>query len=173
MLYNGKSVLNVMVGKPLYLLDENISYKFVIPFKALGYDMTSVEEVFPKEQLLLLGKKSAGDPDIIEWLGTQQANYHLRGVWITDDWEASKLHAKMILAHSICVFWVCDSLNHALRAIQQLQVLAMLIEHIDDILQATTSPTYLKGTMVNRRIRLWRLSSHLMAPRLTWEKVII
>lgn len=162
-----------MAGKPLYLLDENISYRFVIPFKALGYDMTSVEEVFPKEQLLLLGKKSAEDPDIIKWLGTQQTNYNLRGVWITDDWQASKLHAKLILAHSICVFWVCDPLNHALRAIQQLQVLAMLIEDIDDIFKTTTSPKYLKGTMDGRKSRLWMLASHLMAPRLQWEKVII
>jgi hypothetical protein len=48
-----------MATKPLYLLDENISYKFAIPFKALGYDMTSVHEEFSKEKLLLLGKKSA------------------------------------------------------------------------------------------------------------------
>lgn len=173
MLLNGKNALKVITGRPLYLLDENISYKFVVPFKALGYDMTSVEEVFPKSQLALLGKKSAEDPDIIEWIGQQQTNYGLKGVWITDDWEASKLHAKLILAHSICVFWVCDPLNNALRAIQQLQVLAMLIEQADTIFRTANSPKYLKGTMDGRKIRLWTLASHLMAPKLEWKKVII
>lgn len=162
-----------MATKPLYLLDENISYKFAIPFKALGYDMTSVHEEFSKEKLLLLGKKSAEDPDIIGWIGQQQLDYDFKGVWITGDWEAHKLHAKLILAHSICVFWICDPLNHALKAIQQLQVLTMLIEHIDTIFDTTTSPKYLKGTIENRKTKLYELNCYLMDKKLDWKKVVI
>ena len=158
---------------PLYLLDENISYKFAIPFKALGYDMTSVEEVWPNQHLLALGKKSVEDPEIIAWRGKQQTDFGFNGVWITDDWDASKLHAKLILANSICVFWVCDPLNHSLRAIQQLQVITMLIEYIDDIFQKATSPKYLMGTIDGRKTRLWALKCHLMSRRLEWGKVII
>jgi hypothetical protein len=173
MSYNGKNVLDETVQKPLYLLDENISYKFAIPFKALGYDITSVHDEFPKDQLILQGKKSAEDPDIIEWIGKQQSDYRLAGIWITDDWEASKLHAKLILAHSICVFWICDPLNKALRAIQQLQVLAMLLEEADQIFKTASSPIYLRGTIDNRKTRLWTLNCHLMSKKLEWKKVVI
>ncbi len=159
--------------RPLYLLDANISYRFAVPFKALGYDMTSVADVCLKGQLRLQGKKSAQDPDIIEWMGGQQTIHGRRGVWITADWEASKVHAKLILANSICVFWICDPRNHALQAIQELQVLVMLIEQADDILTKATCPIYLRGTMdPNRKTKLWKLASHLMAPKLKWERVL-
>ena len=135
--------------------------------------MTTVEEEFPKEQLHLQGKKSAEDRDIIEWLGKQQSLYGFKGVWITDDWEASKLHAKLILAHSISVFWVCDPLNNALRAIQQLQVMTMLIEYIDVIYKEKPTPTYLKGTIDKRKTKLYTLASHLLARKLEWQKVVL
>lgn len=165
--------MSKMAQKPLYLLDENISNKFAIPFKALGYDMTSVQDVFPKEKLIQLNKRSAEDEDIIEWLGCQQKDYGLRGVWITDDWDAHKAHAKLILAHAICVFWICDPLYKALRAIQQLQVITMLIENIDSIFRDIDKPKYLMGTMDNRKIRLYILSCNLMAKKLQWKKVVI
>jgi len=63
--------LSVTGKRPLYLIDENISYKFAIPFKALGYEMTSVEEVWPKKELIANGKKNVEDPEIIDWLGKQ------------------------------------------------------------------------------------------------------
>ena len=115
--------------------------------------MTSVEEEFPKAQLLLQGKRSAEDPDIIEWISKQQIDYGFKGVWITDDWESSKIHAKLILAHAISVFWICDPRNHALKAIQQLQVITMLIEQIDIAIKEDVSPTYLKGTIDSRKMR--------------------
>jgi hypothetical protein len=165
--------LNGTVKAPLYLLDENISYKFVVPFKALRYETTSVEDVWPKQKLYLQGKKSVDDPEIIEWLGTQQSNYGFNSVWITDDWDASKLHAKLILANSISVFWVCDPLNKALRAIEQLQVITMLIEYVHTIIQNAASPCYLKGTIDNRKVRLWTLNCHILDTKLIWKKVVI
>ena len=173
MLYSGKNALSTTAPKPLYLLDECISHRFAVPFKALGYDMTSVNDVFPKDQLILHGKKSAEDPEIIDWLGKQQSNYNIPGVWITDDWEASKLHAKLILANSICVFWVCDPLNKALRSMQQLQVLANLIEYADEIYKTTSAPKYLKGTIDERKTKLWMLNCHLMDKKLDWKRVIL
>ena len=173
MLYNGKNALSTTAPKPLYLLDECISHRFTVPFKALGYDIKSIHDVFPKDQLILQGKKSAEDPDIIQWIGKQQSDYGLIGIWITDDWEASKLHAKLILAHSICVFWICDPLNKSLNAIQQLQVLAMLIEEANLIFKTATSPIYLRGTIDNRKARLWTLNCHLMDKKLEWKKLIL
>ncbi|MCL5026721.1 MAG: hypothetical protein M1531_09565 [Chloroflexi bacterium] len=157
--------------KPLYLLDANISHRFITPFRALKYDMTSVDCQRTKGQLRCDDKGTIEDPTIIEWLGRQQTDLGRRSVWITADWEASKAHAKLIIAHSISVFWICDPRNNALRALQELQVLAMLIEHVDRIVRTDTCPIYLKGIMDNRRARLEKLASHLMAPRLEWKRV--
>lgn len=172
MLSNGNNSLKVSTKKPLYLLDENISNKFIIPFQALGYNMTSVNDEFPKAKLREVGKKSAEDPDIINWLSSQQELQGCKSVWITDDWKAHKAHAKIILASFISVFWICDPLHNALRAIQQLQVLTMMIEHIDNIIQKSDGPKYLKGTNDNGKIKLWLLSSHLLAKKLEWKKYI-
>jgi hypothetical protein len=43
------------------------------------------------------------DPEIIEWLGKNGEHY---AVWITEDWEATKLHAKLIVANKISVWWI-------------------------------------------------------------------
>ena len=106
-------------------------------------------------------------------LGKQKSDSNMPGVWITDDWEASKLHVKLILANSICVFWVCDPLNKALRSMQQLQVLANLIEYADEIYKTTSSPKYLKGTIDERKTKLWILNCHLMDKKLEWKRVIL
>lgn len=160
------------MAKLLYLLDENISYKFAVPLKAIGYDITSVEEIWPKTVLNAVGKKSVEDPEIIEWLGKQQSNNN-KAVWITDDWNSGKMHAKLILAQSIYVFWICDPVHKALRAIEQLQVIVMLIEIVDNIIQGAHHPCYLQGTISNRKAKLYKLNCHLLSPKLDWKKVLI
>jgi hypothetical protein len=146
---------------PLYLLDELLSYKFAPVFQSLGFNMTCVEDEF--------GRRGVDDPDIIKRLGTHNPPCH--AVWITEDWEATKLHAKTILTNQISVWWIREGKHSSLTGIQELQLISLVIELVSDTVCSSKTPTYLKASLLGRRPHLFRLKSHLMSPRLDWERI--
>ncbi|MFC1913053.1 hypothetical protein ACFLX7_02520 [Chloroflexota bacterium] len=147
--------------KPLYLLDEHLSYKFAPVFQSLGYNMTSVEDVWH-------GRKNVEDPEIIPWLG-ENGEHH--AVWITEDWEATKLHAKLIVSNKISVWWIREEKHIGLTGLQELQLISLIIQFVTDIILVSKSPTYLKASLIGRRPKLERMTCHLLSPKLTWGKV--
>ena len=158
--WSGKSALSQLSLDPFYLIDHNLSPSFAPVFTALGYKVTSVKESFPNHVRV-------PDEEIIDWLA---ARGRQNAVWVTADEDAKKTHAKLILARGISVMWVFRP-KKGLSGLQELQLLSLVIEHVTDLVAATTNPIYLQASMNSRRPKLERLISDLSAPKLVFQRI--
>ena len=160
----GNSVLvQLELGQPFFLIDENLSHLYARVFEALGFNITSLREAFS-------GRRSVKDEELIPWLG-KQGQHH--AVWITQDILASKTHAKLILAHSISILWIRSRKKQELTGLQELQLLSMVIAHVRDLVASSATPLYLWALLVGRRPKLEKLTSSLTSKKLEFQKIQI
>lgn len=152
--------------EPVFLLDENISYRFAPALaNATGNDIKSVRCVWKDRDRLI---NAVRDEEIIRYLGEVARG---KGVWITADWDARTAHAQLIMAERISVLWLHEPKGKGLRGIQELQLLSLVIEHVYDLVATASSPVYLHTYLHGYRPRLERLAGTLHDTKLKWEKV--
>ena len=151
------------LGQPFYLIDENLSHLYAKVFEALGFNITNVREAFA-------GRRKVKDEEIIPWLAKRGRH---RAVWITQDIEASKTHAKLILAHSISILWIHSRKKHELTGLQELQLLSLVIEHVTRLVSSTNTPIYLWASLIGRRPKLDKLVSPLTSKKLEFKGIPI
>ena len=137
---------------PFFLLDENLSPYFVPAFDTLGYDMRSVVAVFA-------GRRGVKEEELIPWLGRQCG---CRPVWITEDTDSRKRHAKLILQHQISVLWLENQGKFTLKGIQELQLLSQVMPTVADLATCSPSLIYLAASLTSRRAKLRRLAGNLL-----------
>ena len=146
--------------EPFYLLDENMSPSFPTVFNTCGYNMVSIQEAFD-------GRRQVGEPEFIPWL----AQHHLhKGVWVTEDVQAQKLHAKLISANQISALWILTP-KGGLRGIQQLQLLASVIETVNTVVVATTVPVYFQASFNIMKPKLEQLVGPLTDKNAQFKRI--
>lgn len=151
------------LGEPFYLIDENLSHLYAKVFEALGFSITSVRETFG-------GRRNVKDEEIIPWL-SKHGQHH--AVWITQDIEAAKTHAKLILAHNISILWIHSRKKHPLTGLQELQLLSLIIEHVTHLVSSSSTPVYLQASLSGRKPRLDKLISPLTSLKLEFKRILI
>ncbi len=151
------------LGQPFYLIDENLSHLYARVFEALGFNITSVREAFG-------GRRKVKDQELIPWLGKHRQHH---AVWITQDVEASKTHAKLILAHNISVLWIRSRKKQELTGLQELQLLSLVIKHVTYLVSSANAPIYLWASLSGRRPKLDKLISPLTSKKLEFNRIRI
>lgn len=117
------------------------------------------------------GRRKVKDEEIIPWLGKHGQHY---AVWITQDIESAKTHAKLILAHNISILWIRSSRKkHELAGLQELQLLSLVIEHVTHLVSSSSTPIYLWASLSGRRPRLDKLISPLTSLKLEFKHILI
>jgi len=125
--------------------------------------MSSVEEAFG-------GRRKVKDEEIIPWLGKRCRHY---AVWITEDIEASKTHAKLIIAHQISILWILSRKKRELTGLQQLQLISLVIEHVTYLVSSSNTPIYLWALLIGRRPKIDKLISPLTSKKLEFKRIQI
>ena len=162
----GNEGLSQPTLEPVFLLDDDISYRFAPALShATGYDIRSVHCVWNDRARLI---DPVLDEEIIPYLGELARE---KGVWITADWDSRIAHAKLIMAEQISVLWVHEPKGKALRGLQELQLLSQVIEHVFALVATASSPVYLHTYLNVTRPRLERLAGTLYDSKLKWERV--
>lgn len=146
---------------PLFLIDNNLSYKLAQALRDVGFDCTSVKAEFPDLE------NASDEGDIIPWLSTE-AGYN--GVWVTADEEAQRVHAKIILAKIISVLWI-QRPKRGLSALQELQLLSYVILPVNTIVASATQPVYFKASFNAMRPKLEQMTSSLYDKKLQWKRI--
>ena len=166
MLLLGNEGLSQPTLEPVFLLDDDISYRFAPALShATGYDIRSVRCVWNDRDRFI---DPVLDEEIIPYLGELARG---KGIWITADWDSRIAHAKLIMAEQISVLWVHEPKSKALRGLQELQLLSLVIEHVYNLVATASSPVYLRTYLHGHRPRLDRLAGTLYDSKLKWERV--
>jgi hypothetical protein len=152
--------------EPVFLLDDDISYRFAPALSsATGNDIKSVRCVWDDRDRFI---NPVQDEEIITYLGEIARD---KGVWITADWDARIAHAKLIMAEQISVLWLHEPKGKALRGLQELQLLSLVVENVYTLVANSNSPVYLRTHMNGHRPRLDRLAGTLYDSKLNWVRV--
>ena len=166
MLLLGNEGLSQPNLEPVFLLDDDISYRFAPALShATGYEIRSVQCVWNDRDRFI---NPVQDEEIIPYLGELARE---KGIWITADWDSRTAHAKLIMAENISVLWVHAPKGKALRGLQELQLLSQVIEHVYALVAAARSPVYLRTYLNVTRPRLDRLAGTWYDSKLNWERV--
>lgn len=146
--------------EPFFVIDENLSPSFAKALASTGFSITDVVTEFN-------GRKGVPEEEIIPWLSQHgQKN----AVWVTKDWKAQKLHAKLIHEQSVSVLWILIP-DQGLRALRELQLLVLLVEHVSNIVLTSTTPVYLCASFNVRRPKLERIISPLTDKKLKFQRI--
>lgn len=157
---SGNNALSQLRLVPFYIVDENLTPIIARAIAACGFDITSVHEEF--------GRSNVDDTEIIEWLGKYGRQ---QSVWITADKDASKAHAKFIIAKQNSVLWIFRP-KQGLSKLQELQLLPLVIEHVTDLISATQHPLYLRASLLRgKKAKLERLISSLTTKKLVFKRI--
>lgn len=148
--------------EPFFLIDENLSPSFAKALASTGFSISDVVSEFG-------GRKGVQEAEIIPWLSQHGQN---KAVWVTKDWKAQKLHAKLIHEQSVSVLWILIP-DQGLRALRELQLLVLVIEHVSAIVIASLAPVYLCASLNVKRPRLQRIVSPLTDTKLIFQRVLI
>ena len=149
--------------EPFFLLDENLSPYFVPAFDSLGFEMRSVVAVFA-------GRRGVKEEELIPWLGKR---CDCCPVWITEDTDSRKRHAKLILEHKVSVLWLVNQGRHPLNGIQELQLLSQVIPVVAKTAAGSARPVYLEASLTSRKAKLRRLQGHLFDRQAKYETVYL
>ena len=121
--------------EPVLLLDDDISYRFATALSsATGNDIRSVRSVWEDRDRLF---NPVQDEEIIRYLGEVARE---KGVWITADWDSRNVHAKLIMAEQISVLWLHAPRGKALRGVQELQLLSLVVEKVYELVAGSRFP---------------------------------
>ena len=164
----GNKGLSQPTLEPVFLLDDNISYRFAEALSiATGYDIRTVRYEWEHRDPFT---NPVQDEEIIPYLGSVARH---KAVWITSDWDARIAHARLIMAEHISVLWLHESKSRLLRGLQELQLLSLVIEHVYAQVAPARSPVYLRTYLNGHRPRLERLAGTLHDSKLNWRKVLL
>ncbi len=148
--------------EPFFLIDENLSPTFAKALASTGFTITDVVTEFN-------GRKGVQEEEILPRLSQYgQKN----AVWITKDWKAQKLHAKLIHEQSVSVLWMLIP-DQGLRALRELQLLVLVIEHVSTVVRTSLTPVYLCASFNVKRPKLQRIVNPLTDKKLILQPVPI
>lgn len=148
--------------EPFFVIDENLSPSFAKALHATGFRITSIVEAFN-------GRRAVQEEEIIPWLSQ---NGRKNAIWVTKDWDAQKRHAKLIHEQNISVLWLLIP-DQGLRALRELQLLVLVIEHVSNVVIESRTPSYIRASFNVRRPKLERIISPLTTPKLLYQRMPI
>jgi hypothetical protein len=143
-----------------YVTDENISPHFAKALSVTGFDVRSIVDVPGCG-------RGISDEKIIEWLSVEGGR---NAVWVTKDWEAQKVHAKLIHEKHIPVLWLFIP-QKGLRALRELQLLASVIEFVNDTINVSAAPVYLCASFTGAKPRLEQIVNPLTSGQIICKKI--
>ena len=162
----GNEGLSQPTLEPVFLLDDNLSYRFAEALSvATGYDIRTVRHEWEHRDPFT---NPVQDEEIIPYLGDVAGH---KAVWITSDWDSRNAHARLIMAAQISVLWLHEPKGKALRGLQELQLLSLVIERVYDLVATASSPVYLRTHFNVHRPRLDQLAGTLYDSKLDWRRV--
>lgn len=104
------------LGEKLFLLDESLSPNVAKALRLVGYNFTTVFEVFE-------GRFGVPDPKIIDWARNNNA------IWVHADDQARKKHRAQILLANIRTLWVYRPRGE-MSSKEQLRILSYVLPNL-------------------------------------------
>ncbi len=150
--------------EPLFLLDDNLSYRFAPALLATGYDVRSVRSEWPSRDPFT---NPVEDEEIIQYLG--EIGRH-RAIWVTAEEKPLKVHATVLLAEKISVLQISETSSTPLTGLNQLRLLASVIANSYRSVAQARSPVYMKASYNGRRPRFEILQGSLHDTKLVWKR---
>jgi len=128
---SGKEGLQLCSSDPFFLVDECLSKHIAKALKLVGYNVGSVEDVFPGRR-----GRPVTDEEIIDWLGRQRL-----GVWVTADHSARRQRREQLLFWRVSAIWVKWP-KRGMTARRQHRLLSYVIDPISEEVRASHEPVY-------------------------------
>ncbi len=118
----------------LFLLDESLSPPVAAALKLVGYNFTTVEEVFEG--------KGAQDPEVIAWCQDNQA------VWVHADDQARRQHRRQLQIGGIRTLWLKRP-GGRMTGKEQLRILSFVLPKLLERWEGRRAERHYRATAAN------------------------